>query len=434
MESFPAQVNRTARRCRVPLLAWLMITLGLAAGGVISWAAFLWQPVLQVALLIAWRLGVILRFAYQFSFSDEFPGRRVLLRLDRELRGRVDPAALVERWDALVESLAVRLGEQPAQRPIIQICPSFTALERVLGEGVPTAVLVTARTLVVAVETLGCGILSEEMMRHELARLLIASWGPGRPLLKERGLTTWLQGTQGGEPIDLFALRTILDRPDLKLLTLAAPAQFDASSDEAHFLGGSFTGYLVQRFGWSVYRQWYAQPPAQAFGVAFQRVFGESLEVAEASWREALLGRRPELQPELDTLRERQAVKGAIQAEQWKAALEGLEELREAGALRSSDLQDAFTCHLHLGDYARAIEVLETRLVAEEVDAFGMGAAPIWLHLAGLYRSEGSPEKAENAYLRCLESPDAPDSCDRWCHDQAQRGLERLRSRPGKGH
>lgn len=434
MESFPAQLKRSAQRCRVPLLAWLVIALGLAAGGVVSWTAFLWQPVLQVSLLIAWRLGVILRFACQLSSSDEFPGRRVLLRLAPELRGRVDPASLLERWDALVESLAVRLGEQPAQRPIVQICPSFTALERVLGEGVPTAVLVPARTLVVAVEALGCGILSEEMMRHEVARLLIASWGPGRPLLKERGLTTWLQGTHGGEPIDLFALRAILDRPDLKLLTLAAPAQFAASLDEAHFIAGSFTGYLVQRFGWSVYRQWYSQPPAQAFGVAFQRVFGESLEVAEASWREALLARRPELQPELDTLRQRQAVKGASQAEQWQAALERLEELREAGTLRSLDLQNAFSCHLRLGDYARAIEVLETRLVAGEVDAFDVGAAPVWLHLAGLYRNEGSPEKAENAYLRCLESPDAPDSCDRWCHDQAQRGLERLRARSSKGH
>lgn len=425
MESFASQLKRTARNYRVLLLSWAALALGLALMGHLSWPLLPWQPLGMAAFVITVRLGTLLRFAGRV-YSNEVPGRHVLLRLAPELRGKVDPAAQAERWDALVEAVTHRMGVQPALTPKILLFPSFAELEPVLGKDIPSAVLVPAQTIVVSVEALGFGVFSEELMRHHLARLFLSRWGTRRLPLQEEGLASWLQGTHGGEPVDLLALAAILDRPGLRLRELILAAAFEANRDCSYFLAGSFAGYLVQRYGWTVYREWYGQPSRQPFDAPFQSRFGKTLEAAEADWREALLARRPTLQPTLEAYRRRQAVKQAVQEERWAEALRELAALREAGQILAWDLKDEFHCYLELGNYAEAIRSLEARLCMEEVDPFSFGQAPIWLHLGTLYRDEGKPEAAKSAYLQCLQVPDAPHPNGHWCHEEAQHRLDRL--------
>lgn len=426
MESFAVKLRRTARRYRVLLLAWAALALALALMGHLSWPLLLCQPLGMAAFVIAARLGTMLPFAGRVYSCDEVPGRHVLLRLAPELRGRVDPAAQAEHWDALVEAVTHRMGVQPDIIPNILLFPSFAELEPVLGKDVPSAAVVRARTIVVSVEALGLGVFSEELMRHHLAWLFLSRWGTRRLPLQEEGLASWLQGTHGGEPVDLVALAAILDRPVLRLRELIPAAAFEANRDFSYFLAGSFTGYLVHCYGWTIYREWYGQPSRQPFDAPFQQRFGKTLEAAEADWREALLARRPTLQPALEAYRCRQAVKQAVQEERWAEALGELATLREAGQILAWDLREEFHCYLELGNYAGAIRSLEARLCMEEVDPFSFGQAPIWLHLGKLYRDEGKPEAAKCAYLQCLQVPDAPDLNGHWCHEEAQHCLDCL--------
>jgi hypothetical protein len=67
-------------------------------------------------------------------------------------------------------------------------------------------------------------------------------------------------------------------------------------------LAGSFTGYLIRRFGWDRYRKLYRRCDGVRFRAKFQKYIGVSLEQAEWRWRNELivmpilnnrLGRKP---------------------------------------------------------------------------------------------------------------------------------------------
>jgi hypothetical protein len=53
---------------------------------------------------------------------------------------------------------------------------------------------------------------------------------------------------------------------------------------------GSFTGFLIRRFGWDAYRRFYrAALPNERFDYTFRSHFGLDLEEAEVQWRGELL-------------------------------------------------------------------------------------------------------------------------------------------------
>src|SRR5262249_20591633 len=138
-----------------------------------------------------------------------------------------------------------------------------------------------------------------EMVRHELAHLFAARWNPNAPPLLSEGLAVWLQETELGEPIDATAwawigesglsLRSLLDRR----FFYADPHRY-----ACYMLAGSFTGFLLRRYGLAAYRQLYRRAGGRGFGRVFARCVGESLDAAERQWRHEVriggpLGRPP---------------------------------------------------------------------------------------------------------------------------------------------
>jgi hypothetical protein len=128
----------------------------------------------------------------------------------------------------------------------------------------------------------------QELIRHELTHLFAARWSRQAPALLSEGLAVWLQNRWGDQPIDVLA--RCLDRRHRPLSDLLSRQYFFDPPHrwECYLLAGSFTGYLIQRFGWDKYRRFYRRATARNFVRQFRAVFGREFADEEQAWREEL--------------------------------------------------------------------------------------------------------------------------------------------------
>ena len=56
-----------------------------------------------------------------------------------------------------------------------------------------------------------------------------------------------------------------------------------------YILAGSFTGFLIRRFGWNAYGELYKLSNSFRFSAKFKHCFGVSFEKAEWQWRNELI-------------------------------------------------------------------------------------------------------------------------------------------------
>jgi hypothetical protein len=137
-----------------------------------------------------------------------------------------------------------------------------------------------------------------ETIGHELTHLFSARWNAKAPSILNEGLAIWMQETLGGVPIDQAA-RPLLYQQYPKLAEFTSERLFfDRShSRRCYTLAGSFTGFLLRRFGWAKYRDFFRTCNRYRFKAKFAACFGISLEKAESQWRDEvivmeILGRR----------------------------------------------------------------------------------------------------------------------------------------------
>lgn len=126
----------------------------------------------------------------------------------------------------------------------------------------------------------------EELVRHELTHLFAGRLSRHAPPLLSEGLAVWLQGNRFGRRVDDRALE-VLDRNDVGLDLLLDPVQFfdGARVYDCYTLAGSFTGFLIRRFGWKAYERLYRQCDGREFRAKFRKCFGLSLKDAHWEWR-----------------------------------------------------------------------------------------------------------------------------------------------------
>lgn len=100
----------------------------------------------------------------------------------------------------------------------------------------------------------------------------------------------WLQGTEQGLPIGEEAER-LLCRSDSELASLLDHRYFFSAVNmhRCYALAGGFTGFLIRRFGWDAYREYYRRADQWTFRARFQKQFGISLEGAWQKWRDRSL-------------------------------------------------------------------------------------------------------------------------------------------------
>jgi hypothetical protein len=130
-----------------------------------------------------------------------------------------------------------------------------------------------------------------ELIRHELAHLFSARWSSSAngPSHKSEGLAVWCQKAESGVPIDVAVLPHLRHR-GLRLPALLTESYFrdEARLHACYLLAGSFTGFLIRRYGRDAYRRFYREATRPHFHCAFQRHFGMTLKDAERHWRKEL--------------------------------------------------------------------------------------------------------------------------------------------------
>jgi hypothetical protein len=200
------------------------------------------------------------RLVRQFTRFETLSGRRVELWYDPTLASRSDLATHLERWEAALTAVEKVFGFALSRTVIILIFASNDDADRTFGGSAGGRALAW-RTIAVGAEILDQTD-SEETMRHELAHLFSNHWGRRRSPLKREGLAEWVKGTRDGVAIDACALGNLLcdeDGTKVQLHRLLDPDSWTVDRHRNYALAGSFTGFLIRRFGWEAYRRFFVR-------------------------------------------------------------------------------------------------------------------------------------------------------------------------------
>jgi hypothetical protein len=289
----------------VPFILLLVILGELRRGGLIDWRGY--------ALLVACIFVLFLTFTRRPRFSLWRLGSRTrgfllasnwrfVLRYDPRLKGEVDPAEVLRQADEALEDVRVTLfgpeGRDPRSlfaTPSLQPAQVTVFLFRtpeeyreVFGEEVGACAL----PLLHAVAAASSGYPLAEALRHQLTHLFTCRpWNRSTPPLLSEGLPTWLQQTWDKSPVDRLAAASIA-RGQGELRPLLNRREFFHAGQEAnsYAMAGSFSGYLLRRFGREAYLRFYNEMyDGRRFDAKFVSNFGQTFEEAELAWRQEVV-------------------------------------------------------------------------------------------------------------------------------------------------
>jgi hypothetical protein len=123
----------------------------------------------------------------------------------------------------------------------------------------------------------------QQFLRHELVHVFAARWNASAPPLIQEGLAVWLEsaardGTKTPEHVRLARRCNTDPSPLLDRRYFFAPDRMH----DCYAKAGTFTGFLIRRFGWGRFRRFYRRVNRWTFRSLFRREFGMRFEEA---WR-----------------------------------------------------------------------------------------------------------------------------------------------------
>jgi hypothetical protein len=249
----------------------------------IGWpVASFWIVSTLLFLAIGWR-----RFRWYWTLAASVRTFRTLtnpwvtLHYSPRLENPVALRALHKTVESELHSLARRFG-RPLRIPVTVYLFDHTGqVAHIFGPQYGGFALWDLNAIVVAAD---CP--SGPFVRHELGHLFAGRWSKLAPPLLQEGLAVWLEGTRWGQPLDPAA-RNVLGDQDVGLSQLMDRGWFFTPEhmDASYALAGSFSAFLIQRFGWEAYGRLYRQCDGRRFPAKFHKCFGMSLEDAHWEWR-----------------------------------------------------------------------------------------------------------------------------------------------------
>jgi hypothetical protein len=229
-------------------------------------------------------------------------GNRFVLRYAPELHAVVSPGDVLTVAESALTELERRFGRLSLlwhgrtigpllfrKRVYVYLFPAYESVQAVFGKRFGGIALTGLNAVVIPFE----GLRLDEWLKHELGHLFSDRWNEFAPPLFQEGLSTWLQETDRGYRIDAMAV-TLIRREEYHLRPMLGRRFF--FHEENHWayyiLAGSFTGFLIRRFGWDAYKRFYCQVvDRRRCDAQLPKHFGMTLEQAEEQWREELLAR-----------------------------------------------------------------------------------------------------------------------------------------------
>lgn len=141
----------------------------------------------------------------------------------------------------------------------------------------------------------------EGLTRHEITHLL--AWYVNGAALEfnNEGLAVWLEKVVDNKPVDFYALAQTILRERSPLLNLHEASYFYGTDGFSYdfAIAGSFTGFLIRRFGWTEYLRYFQQAVSRNYSAVFQQIFGMTLTEAEIDWHRELHSMRESFEPGL---------------------------------------------------------------------------------------------------------------------------------------
>lgn len=258
--------------------------------GFLLLASFLRQPLIlapvTICILVDWgQKRWLWRFTQRIWGFQTHATQRSVLHYATLLADRWNLPLLQQRCESELDDIGRQFGFTLRRRLVVYLFATWRDINAVFGPAYGGTALPLSNALVIPED---CNL--QEVIRHELTHLFAARWNTMAPPLLGEGLATWLQSTVGGLPIDTAA-RPLLRNRSLKLTSLLKRSFFFAEPQRhsCYVLAGSFTGFLIRRFGWDSYRSFYRVANARNFRGQFGKLFGLTLEQAERRWRNELL-------------------------------------------------------------------------------------------------------------------------------------------------
>jgi tetratricopeptide (TPR) repeat protein len=368
-------------------------------------------------LTTLWRFGWWVRKFVPFSFPQ------LDLLVAPELTDATDWQMVAKQCEEALSELQRFFGFPLQRRLTLFVFPTMAEVNRLFQTVAGARALPHGDAILLAWDGWQAAKFPQEILRHELAHLFSCRLGVDAPAFKREGLATWLQGREEGKPIDFFALAEILSGNDRPLLWILRDAHFFTDSPASYFFAGSFTGFLMERFGWEAYRRFYAAADERNFEQTFERHFGMDLLAAERAWKQLLIARRSEFEPELSQAVRRKRVETTYNAWQFWLCIEEAEALLRDGEQDWRVIWYASAAHSAVGNYRRALELLQVLSERDEA-TLRPYRANLWLQIGHLYDLLGEREKAITAYQQALKEPDYWDEEDGSTHALARRFLQ----------
>jgi hypothetical protein len=365
----------------------------------------------------------LLAFGRAIRRFDTVRGTNVVLCHAPAAAAAIDASRFVQRSEEALADFSCRFGFTLKRRLVIYLFATAADVRRIFKIPAGGCALIRGDAVVLAPGASAGGQL-EEVLCHELAHLFSARWGQLDPPLKGEGLATWAMRTVDGKPIDFHALIFLLTDRYLFLIWLTDWAWFYGSMTNSYLVAGSFTGYLIRRFGWQRYRDFFERAGIKNFETCFEQVFGLSLLSAERLWRDDLLERRASFEPELTRLIGQRRVETAYSAGHVYRCLEEADVLCRAGEATGKVLWYAAATRAYLGHYDIATTLMEQALASDDPWVQSI-AGQTWLQLANLYDLRGRRDEAVAAYERSLRETDYWRGWAESTHALARRYLGR---------
>jgi hypothetical protein len=236
-------------------------------------------------LLWHWRSRWLWRFTRQVRRFRTAREGRIVLHYAPDLYAKWNMPTLLQRCQEELDRLTDRFGSSLRGRVVVFLFASSKDIAKIFGPHYGGTALSFANAIVIANDTN-----IQESMRHEFVHLFSARWNALAPPLLSEGLSVWLQETAWGQPIDKVA-RPFLGNRSLKLPLLMKPGFFFAEPQRqaCYVLAGSFTGFLIRRYGWQPYRKLFRLGDGIRFRAKFEKCFGVALEKAEWQWRNEVI-------------------------------------------------------------------------------------------------------------------------------------------------
>ena len=190
---------------------------------------------------------------------------------------RIQGEAVLAECQQDVDVLARWFGVEPGRELNIYLFEREEDVGRLFGSWFGAYAITRANAVLVPVTAS-----FRPLLRHELTHLFATRIGSMLPRLKSEGLAVWFQCD--GPPQLGDAARKLIGNGVISMLLNTVRFGCADTWLANYEIAASFTDFLIQRYGWSAYLEFYRSANQWNFPRALRRAFNLTLFEAEALW------------------------------------------------------------------------------------------------------------------------------------------------------